>query len=279
MLHKYKSLFTQKRPMIIAEIGNNHEGSFNTAIKLIDEASKCGVDAVKFQTFKTEAYVNDKEKLKIKRLKKFELSEKKFELLAKYSKKKKLIFISTPFDIKSAIFLNKIVDYFKISSGDNNFNQLIEKVLSYKKPTIISCGLINSSQIKKLLKVVKNTKFPLNKLFLLHCVSSYPCNIQNANLPRINWLKDLHHQVGLSDHTQNILCPANAVAMGCKVIEKHFTTDNELEGRDNKFALNPAEFKKMVENINNTSLMMDYLGNDYQPSEEDTVKNYRGRWG
>ena len=115
--------------------------------------------------------------------------------------------------------------------------------------------------------------------FLLHCVSSYPCNIQNANLPRINWLKDLHHQVGLSDHTQNILCPANAVAMGCKVIEKHFTTDNELEGRDNKFALNPVEFKKMVENINNTSLMMDYLGNDYQPSEEDTVKNYRGRWG
>ena len=113
--------------MIIAEIGNNHEGSYKVAKKLIDEAKKTGVDAVKFQTFNTCYYVNKNEKKRFKKLKKFELSYTQFEKLAKYSKSKGLKFISTPFDLNSAIFLSKIVDCFKISSGDNNFFQLIEK--------------------------------------------------------------------------------------------------------------------------------------------------------
>ena len=277
MLHKYKSLFTKKRPMIIAEIGNNHEGSFNTAIKLIDEASKCGVDAVKFQTFKTEAYVNDKEKLKIKRLKKFELSEKKFELLAKYSKKKKLIFISTPFDIKSAIFLNKIVDYFKISSGDNNFNQLIEKVLSYKKPTIISCGLINSSQIKKLLKVVKNTKFPLNKLFLLHCVSSYPVEDQEANLRSINYIRNKFKvNVGYSDHSLGIEASIIASAFGAKVIEKHFTLRKNFSNfRDHKISADPAEMLNLVRSVKRASEMVGDYSKKISINEQKNISSMR----
>ena len=91
-----------------------------------------GVDAVKFQTFKTEKYVNDKDQLRYERLKKFELSKEDFYELSKFAKSKKLIFISTPFDIQSAIDLNECVDYFKISSGDNNYFHLIEKVLSFK---------------------------------------------------------------------------------------------------------------------------------------------------
>ena len=129
--------------MIVAEIGNNHEGSFKLAKKLIEKAAVAGVDAVKFQTFKTEKFINDIDQLRYKRYRKFELSEEDFSKLSKFAKSKKLIFISTPLDIQSAIYLNKYVDYFKISSGDNNYFQLIEKVLSFKKPTIISTGLLS----------------------------------------------------------------------------------------------------------------------------------------
>ena len=122
---------------------------------------KAGVDAVKFQTFKTENYVNISEKKRFSRLKKFELSKSEFVKLSIYAKQKGLLFISTPFDLESANFLKDIVDYFKISSGDNNYYQLIEKVLSYKKPTIISCGLLNDKGISTLLNHIKRKKFPL----------------------------------------------------------------------------------------------------------------------
>ena len=114
-------------PFIIAEIGNNHEGSFNLAKKLIIEAAKTGVDAVKFQTFQTEKFINPNDKKKFKKFKKFELTKSEFVKLAKLSKKKGLVFISTPFDFSSAIFLQKLVQLYKISSGDNNYYQLIKK--------------------------------------------------------------------------------------------------------------------------------------------------------
>mgnify|MGYP001330375302 CR=1 FL=1 len=155
---KSKKFDFKNKVLIIAEIGNNHEGSFKLAKKLIEKAAKAGVDAVKFQTFKTEKFVNDRDQLRYKRLKKFELSKEDFYKLSKFAKSKKLIFISTPLDIQSAIDLNKCVDYFKISSGDNNYFQLIEKVLSFKKPIIISTGLLDYLGIVDLLKVIKKRK-------------------------------------------------------------------------------------------------------------------------
>ena len=112
----YQKFKKKKRPLIIAEIGNNHEGNFSVAKKLIDLAAEAGVDAVKFQTFKTKKFITDKEKKRFNKFQKFELKYSDFEKLSIYAKKKKLLFISTPFDIESAIFLNKIVDCFKISS-------------------------------------------------------------------------------------------------------------------------------------------------------------------
>ena len=179
----------KKKTHIIAEIGNNHEGKYKVAKKLITAAAKAGVDAVKFQTFRTEAYINSTDKIRFNRLKKFQLSEEEFTRLAKFTKKNKLKFISTPFDIKSAVFLNKIVDCFKISSGDNNYFQLIEKVLSFRKPTIISTGLLSFKEIKKLIILIKKNKFPLSKLSLLHCVSAYPVEYKEANLRSIKFLK------------------------------------------------------------------------------------------
>ena len=118
---------------IIAEIGNNHEGSFQTAVKLINSAHKCGVDAVKFQTFKTEKFISSSNIENFNKYKNFELSHDEFYKLSIIAKKKRLKFISTPFDLESAEFLNNIVDAFKIASGDNNYFELIKKVLVLKK--------------------------------------------------------------------------------------------------------------------------------------------------
>ena len=112
----------------------------------------------------------------------------------------------------------------------------------------------------------------------MHCVSSYPCNAARINLQRINWLKTLNNSVGLSDHTQSSLVPALAVSYGVDVIEKHFTTDNSLPGRDNEFALESESFSLMVKNINEAIQANLEHGLDYQDIESDTVENYRGRW-
>ena len=114
---------------------------------------------------------------------------------------------------------------------------------------------------------------------LMHCVSSYPCEEMNINLPRLEWLKSLHKNIGLSDHTKSTLTPSIAQTIGASVIEKHFTIDNSLPGRDNKFALNPKQFLEMTENISRTKLMLKSMGNDAQDSEKDIIDNYRGRWG
>ena len=143
-----------KKTFIIAEIGNNHEGSFDIACKLIKEAKKTGVDAVKFQTFKTEDFITPNDKERFKRLKKFELSYEQFVKLSVIAKKNDLKFISTPLDIKSAYFLNNIVDCFKIASGDNNYYNLIKTVLNFNKTTFISTGLLDFFEVKNLLKFI-----------------------------------------------------------------------------------------------------------------------------
>ena len=171
-----------KKTFIIAEIGNNHEGSYKNAIRLIDKAKDSGADAVKFQTFDTKYYVNKSEKKRFNKLKSFELNKEDFKKLARYTKKKGLKFISTPFDLGSAKFLSKIVDIFKISSGDNNFFELIKFCASFKKPLIISTGMLNFAEIKNVSKMLFKNKFPRRKLAFLHCVADYPVQDKDANL-------------------------------------------------------------------------------------------------
>ena len=137
---KIGKIDTDKKVFVVAEIGNNHEGNFKLAKDMINEASATGVDAVKFQTFIPEQYVSSKDQLRFKRLKSFQLSYKQFKELSKIAEKKGLIFFSTPLDIESAKFLNTIQPIFKISSGDNNFYPLINKVASFGKPMIVSTG-------------------------------------------------------------------------------------------------------------------------------------------
>lgn len=274
---KSKKFDLKKKVLIIAEIGNNHEGSFELAKRLITKAAKAGVDAVKFQTFRTEEYVNDIDKERYNRLKKFELSKNDFYKLSKFAKSKKLIFISTPFDIQSAIDLNKCVDYFKISSGDNNYFQLIEKVLGFKKPTIISTGLLDTSGIEDLLKFIKKRNFSMKKIFFLHCVSDYPVINKEANLISVKYLRDKYKiNIGYSDHTLGIEASILAVAHGAKIIEKHFTIDKNYSNfRDHKLSADPKEMLKLVEAVRKASIMNGKYTKKITKNEKKNLKSMR----
>ena len=261
-----------KKTFIIAEIGNNHEGSFTVACKLIKEAKKAGVDAVKFQTYKTEQFINISETERFNRLKKFELTHEEFYKLSLLAKKNNLKFISTPLDIGSAVFLNKIVDCFKIASGDNNYYELIKTVLNFQKPTFISTGFLNFKEIEDLLKFIKKIKFNLSKLACLHCVSDYPTKFNEANLLSIKFLiKSLPLTIGYSDHTIGKEAPLIAVSLGAKIIEKHFTLNNNFSKfRDHLISLNPIDMKQLVSSIRRAELMLGFEEKKIQKSE---VKN------
>jgi N,N'-diacetyllegionaminate synthase len=266
-----------KEPFVIAEIGNNHEGNFEVAKKLVYEAKKAGVDAVKFQVFDTENYVNKSEQERYSKLKGYELSRSNFFKLSQIAKSLKLKFISTPFDMKSAEFLSSVVDLFKISSGDNNYYDLIAKVMSYKKKTLISTGLINYSDIKKLIFFIRKKKFLLKNVCFLHCVSSYPTEDKNANLLNIKYLRDkLRMNVGYSDHTLGITAPLVAYSLGANVIEKHFTLDNNFSSfRDHKISLDPLKMKTLVIELKKAYLCMGQYVKKISNSEKKNLKAMR----
>jgi len=265
-----------KKTFIIAEIGNNHEGSFDVACKLILEAKKAGVDAVKFQTFETINYVSQADLKRFKRLKKFELTKESFHKLSVLAKKNNLKFISTPFDINSAVFLSKIVDCFKISSGDNNYYQLIEKILKFKKNTIISTGLLDYKGIVNLYNFTKK-KINNEKIAFLHCVSSYPVEENHANLLSISFLrKKFPLTIGYSDHTQGFQASIAASVLGAKIIEKHFTLNNNYSSfRDHKLSLNPLDMKFLVQSIRSIESMMGVEQKIVQMNEKKNINSMR----
>ena len=271
-----------KKTFIIAEVGNNHEGDFRLAKKLIVKAKKCGADAVKFQTIIPELLNIASDKKRIKQLKKFQFSFEQFKKLAKHAKKNKIIFISTPTDLESAEFLNKIQRYFKIASGDNDYYSLIKKIASFNKPIILSTGLSDIENIYNSKKLIfnewKKNNAKKNTLTLMHCVSSYPVEKQYANLTAIKSLKSRFKNciIGYSDHTTGILACTIAVAYGAKVIEKHFTLDkNQSNFRDHKLSADPKEMKQLVENIRLLELMKGNGKKKIETCEKNFIKSLR----
>ena len=247
---KMKNFANINKPILIAEIGNNHEGSYKIAKKLVYKAYRAGVDGVKFQTFKTDLFQSQFDNKRFKRLKSFELSEKSFIKLGKYAKSLGLLFISTPLDIKSSDFLEDIVDFYKIASGDNNFFPLIKNVILKKKPVIISTGFLNLTSInelkKKIIKIIGKKNFFKNIAFL-HCVSSYPTLSSKANLRSILRIKKITGTtIGYSDHTIGIDAVLVALSLGAKIIEKHFTLNKKFSNfRDHKLSADPKEMKEL----------------------------------
>jgi sialic acid synthase SpsE len=259
---KISDFDTDDQVLIIAEIGNNHEGDFDLAIRLIDEAAEAGAQAVKFQTFIPALYSSQLDTVRMERLKKFQLRFFQFEKLADYARKAGQIFISTPFDLKSARFLGTIADGIKIASGDNTFGPLIDSVAETSKPMIVSTGLANTAQVKYTTLQIQNV-WAQNKsdanLAILHCVSSYPVPPEEANLAAIPALSAILDGVtiGYSDHTLGVDAPVLAVALGARVIEKHFTIDNNYsEFRDHQVSANPDILKEMVKRIRDTEIFL-----------------------
>jgi N,N'-diacetyllegionaminate synthase len=256
------SFDTNKRVLVVAEIGNNHEGSYTLAEEMVGQAAQTGADAVKFQTFRTELYVSCLNKARFERLKSFELTFDQFERLSRTARNAGIIFLSTPFDLDSAEFLNSIVPAFKISSGDNNFYPLIEKVAGFGKPIILSSGLADMGEVKQAKSFIEQ-KWDNSEqkpgLAVLHCVSGYPVKPSEANLGAIEHLnEELGCTVGYSDHTMGIEAAVLSVALGARIIEKHFTIDKDYSGfRDHQLSADPGEMTKLVERIREVRV---YLG-------------------
>ncbi|MBK9292979.1 MAG: N-acetylneuraminate synthase family protein [Oligoflexia bacterium] len=248
---------TDQKILVIAEIGNNHEGSYTLAEEMVGRAAETGVQAVKFQTFKTEFFQSrSTDEARFSRLKSFELKYSQFEKLSKLAKSLGLLFGSTPLDLESADYLNNIVDFIKIASSDSSFYPLLEKVSTFNKPIILSSGLTSLEQLKKSKHVIEHglKQTSSNKeLAVLHCVTCYPVPPEQANLRAIHTLKsELGCSIGYSDHTLGIDAALLATVQGARIIEKHFTINkNQSEFRDHKLSADPAEMKMLVKKINN----------------------------
>ena len=250
------------RPYIIAEAGVNHEGSIDTAKRLIDEAKEGGADAIKFQTYKAEtiaskdspAYWDTTKEPTESQFKLFKKHDKfwkkEFVELKKYCDQADLEFMSTPFDVAAADFLNDLMDVFKISSSDITNKPFIEYICEFNKPVILSTGASYLHEIEEAVYWVENKDIPLA---LLHCVLNYPTDDVNAHLGMIRGLKKKFpdHMIGYSDHTmpKEMKVLEAATILGSVIIEKHFTHDKTLPGNDHYHAMDVDDLKKFNQNL------------------------------
>jgi len=253
---------------IIAEAGVNHNGDINIAKKLVDKAKEAGVDAIKFQTFRAENLVTKEapkaeyqkettgDGSQFEMLKKLELSLEDHIILKKYCEEKGIMFISTPFDYESVDLLEKTdVLLYKVSSGDLTNLPLLSYIANKNKPIILSTGMANLGEVEEAVETIFKTGN--NKLVLLHCTSNYPTAYEDVNLRAMLTMKEAFKlPVGYSDHTIGIEIPIAAVALGAKVIEKHFTLDRNMKGPDHRASIEPDELKIMVRSIRNIELAM-----------------------
>ncbi len=249
---------------IIAEAGVNHNGDINIARQMIDVAAGSGVDYIKFQTFKAEKLVVEnaqqaeyqkkntgKSESQLEMLKKLELTQDDFIELKKYCGEKKVGFISTPFDFESIDFLETLdMDLWKVPSGEVTNYPYLVKIAKTHRPVVMSTGMCDIDEIREAVKVLRDNG--CGELTLLHCNTMYPTSFEDVNLKAMETLKrEFDVPVGYSDHTLGIEVHVAAVAMGARVIEKHFTLDKNMEGPDHRASIDPVELKQMVSAVRN----------------------------
>ena len=248
--------FIISKPVIIAEAGVNHEGSMDLAKRLIDEAKEGGAQVIKFQTYKAEmlasknspAYWDTSKEPTLNQYELFKKHDKfwknEFEEIKKYCDKVNIEFLSTPFDLESAKFLNDLMDVFKISSSDLTNFPFIEYICQFGKPILLSTGASYMWEIQRTFELIRKHGNPVS---LMHCVLNYPTSQENANLGMILDLRKKFPGtiIGYSDHTlpqdmENLLI---ANFLGARIIEKHFTFDKTLPGNDHYHAMDKEDLK------------------------------------
>ncbi len=258
----WKRVLQPDRAFLIAEAGVNHNGSIELAFALVDAAKQAGADAVKFQSFKADRLATadapkadyqventGRAESQLEMLRRLELTPEAHRALLEHCRKKRIHFLSTPFDEESADFLDELgVGLFKIPSGEITNLPFLSHVACKGKPIILSTGMSSLAEVRAAVRVIE--KEGSGDIVVLHCVSNYPAEPADVNLRAMATLvKELNHPAGFSDHTAGIEIPLAAAALGAKVIEKHFTLDRSLPGPDHRASLEPAELTAMVRGI------------------------------
>lgn len=254
---------------------------------MIDAACDANADAVKFQTFKSngvttgEIGISDyakqnigKNMKQIDMIKKYELEYNSFKILKKYCDKKRLIFLSTPHSFDAIDFLDEIVPAYKIGSGDITNMPTLKHVAKKGKPIILGTGMSTLVEVKQAIKVIM--KENNDQIIALHCTTNYPCPLNEVNLrAMITMQNELNCLIGYSDHTDGILVPIVATALGAKIIEKHITTDKNLHGPDHKSSLEPNDFSIMINRIRETEKILGNFEKTPTKSEKKIMKYIR----
>lgn len=271
--------------IIIAEAGVNHNGDFGLAKKMIEVAKKCGADYIKFQTFITEKDISkiakkaeyqknnlDENDNQFNMVKKLELSFIQFKELKKYCDKIGIKFLSTPFELDSVEFLDSLdLDMWKIPSGEITNLPYLIKIAKTGKPIVMSTGMCNIDEIRNAVRWLKDNS--CGKITLLHCNTEYPTPFEDVNMNAMITMKEeFGLEIGYSDHTMGIEVAIAAVAMGAKVIEKHFTLDKKMDGPDHQASLEPNELNAMIKAIRNIELA---LGNGEKKPSKSEIKNIK----
>ena len=290
-VHKFRSVergrFAMKQPtFIIAEAGVNHDGSLDMALKMVDAAVFAGSDAVKFQTFKAEKVIaanapkadyqketTGSDESQLEMVKRLELNEAAHERLFRYCKDKGILFISSAFDLESIDLLNRLgVEIIKIPSGEITNLPYLRNLGALSKKLILSTGMADLGEIEDALLVLMKAGMSSEDITMLHCNTEYPTPFEDVNLKAMMTIKTAFPgiEVGYSDHTQGIEVPIAAVALGARIIEKHFTLDRNMEGPDHKASLEPDELKAMVQAIRNIEKA---LGNGIKKPSPSELKN------
>ncbi len=277
-----KTFDLSKHVFVIAEAGVNHNNKLSLAFKMIDEAKKAGADAIKFQTFITDDiqlknstkpnYQKNIKKLSYYEIiKNLEPSFNDQQKLYLYCQRKGIIFLSTPYDKISADFLDKLdIPLFKIASTDLTNHLLLTHIAKKKKPIILSTGLATSQNVTDSIHLLKKLHMK-NRLILLHTTSNYPTANNEVNLKIIPiYIKKYDLTVGFSDHTQGDVASMGAIALGARVLEKHFTLDRTLPGPDQSSSLEPSELKDWIKKIR---IMEQSLGSSIKKITYSESKN------
>lgn len=261
--------------LVIAEIGNNHEGDFGRAVEMIHAAAKAGVQAVKFQTIVPERLVSSSQSARIEQLRRYAFSRDQFTQLASEAQRAGVMFMSTPFFIEAVAWLDPLVPAFKIASGDNNHVRLLAAVAATGKPVLLSTGMTDLAGIKKACAVMEAAR-PAgteSSIAVLHCVSAYPTPDDQANLGAISALaRETGRITGYSDHTLGTEAAVLAVALGARIIEKHFTlSKTQSDFRDHALSADPTELAALVGRIRTARAMLGSGIKAPQPSELATI--------
>ena len=280
-------LINPERPcFIIAEAGVNHNGDLEMALELVRKAKEIGVDCVKFQTFKEESVitkkapkakyqleVTDPAESQFEMLKKLELSNDDYIKILEECNKQNITFLSTPYNEEDADFLNKLgVSAFKIASGQIVELAFLEHVAKFGKPVILSSGMATLSEVFEAVMTIRAAGN--EQIAILQCTTNYPSQNEDANIrAMISMGESLDLLYGYSDHIEeNYACYA-AVALGAKIIEKHFTLDRNLPGPDHKASLNVMEFRNLIDGIRKTEIA---LGSPVKTPSSQELKNMEG---